>query len=553
MTARNEVDACTSLDKLVKAKNNLSKLAESLEEKRFPATVIFFDLVGSTGYRRRHGPEKGLRKAYIHNTIASRAIQNASGCVVKWMGDGVMGCFMHSRCTNKHPVLALNAALEGLKLFSEYNERCEGIDEELHTKVSISTGNFHYLDVGDNTSSMEEESHCTLDPIGSEVDLAARMNSLCERDVILIDAETFWGTSSGESDASDESTPIPICTADRDLIRWRELILSDVRDTVYLPTTAGFFVNDDGLQLCRIGRGASDPVDGNEFLELVQHDAGSHTTAVFCCKPIQCNIKGFEQTVDVVAITTSPHPKPIVEQVYDWYPDEIRKIEERAEKSFREGNVDQALQQFHEVLEIDARQFHSNTRVAMIQRSQKNTEDALKHLMAAKLSNPICPLVWGIAGITHLDDYIRDRGDKNECLTRAVTGLSRARQLAERQFHGLMEQYTTALLAIVLSLRGTPEDISKAKMLVDKLELWPAKNSTVNIVKRLASSFLRLVTEPEKNSGNHDSIKSIIRDAESGELIPIEEASQKAPYDHLISTTDIHNLVAKAKFLIELE
>lgn len=553
MTMRKPADASTTLQNLLDKAANLSQEAEKLRNEKSPGTVVFFDLVGSTDYRRRHGNEKGLQKAFVHNSIVSRAVKNYGGQVVKWMGDGVMGCFTHENCGDNHPMRALDAALAGLKLLKEENCNIADLDDELHSKVSMSSGYFHFLNVGGQFES-DDAIGAVLDPMGAEVDLAARMNGLCEMDVILVDHETFWGRSSDES--SDEAVPIkPICKRDRDLIPWRELILEKVRETLYLPTTAGFFIEDDGLDMCRVGRGATNSVMAKQFYDDVNADAGVNGNAkrfLFCSRPVPCNIRGISNTVDVVAITTSPQPRPIKEQVYDWRPDEIKDLEARAEQDFRQGKTEEAKEKYEAVLELDSRQFQANTRVAMILRARKDTVRAMEHLMAAKLSNPRCPLVWGLAGITHLEDFIRDRGDKNDCLSRAVTGLSKARDLAEEQFHGLLEQYSTALLAIVLLLRATSEDKVLAKALIDKLELWPSKNGTVTILKRLASSFQSLLGDGSGSEAAVKAMEEIAKDFDAGNLVPEEEAATAVPYDHLVSKNDIHNLVAKAKFLMAL-
>jgi predicted transcriptional regulator len=116
-----------------------------------------------------------------------------------------------------------------------------------------------------------------------------------------------------------------------------------------------------------------------------------------------------------------------------------------------------------------------------------------------------------------------------------------------------MEQYCTAMLAIVLALRGEPDDKTHSKSLIDKLEMWPAKNSTVSIVKRISSSFFNLLEEKGRGSTKIKAIEDLVTDSEAGNLVPLEESASKVPYDHLISKADIHNLVAKAKYLMELD
>ena len=129
----------------------LVKELQLLRGLKKPGTVIFFDLVGSTGYRRRYGSELGLMKAFLHNRTVTEAIERAGGRMVKWMGDGVLGCFSSERCGENHAFQALRAALGALQaikalnqsdllqtLFSaEKGEAYKESDHEVHTKIAL--------------------------------------------------------------------------------------------------------------------------------------------------------------------------------------------------------------------------------------------------------------------------------------------------------------------------------------------------------------------------------------------------------------------------------
>src|SRR6476646_7490078 len=134
-------DIVSSLQNLISVENSLDVGVENLRNGKSLATVIFFDLIGSTGYRRRYGAEKGLKKAYIHNVHVSRAIVRAGGYVVKWLGDGVMGCFTHEGCGDAHAMKALHAALQTLRDLPQINLQKQH-DDEIHTKISICAGAF---------------------------------------------------------------------------------------------------------------------------------------------------------------------------------------------------------------------------------------------------------------------------------------------------------------------------------------------------------------------------------------------------------------------------
>lgn len=74
-------DAISSLSKVLESEEQLAQDIESLGTKKSLGSVVFFDLVGSTGYRRQYGPEKGLEKAFLHNVQVSRQIARHDGVV----------------------------------------------------------------------------------------------------------------------------------------------------------------------------------------------------------------------------------------------------------------------------------------------------------------------------------------------------------------------------------------------------------------------------------------------------------------------------------------
>lgn len=57
------------------------------------------------------GQKPALCKAYLHNLAVSESITEENGEVVKWLGDGVLGCFQAAKCGENYPVRALRAAV----------------------------------------------------------------------------------------------------------------------------------------------------------------------------------------------------------------------------------------------------------------------------------------------------------------------------------------------------------------------------------------------------------------------------------------------------------
>ncbi|MBT4866281.1 MAG: hypothetical protein HON53_14350, partial [Planctomycetaceae bacterium] len=92
----------------------LNELQQKLKDSVEPATVVFFDLVASTRYRRDHGATRGLDKAEQHNSIVSGAILDHRGEIVKLLGDGVMAMFRDDENGIPHPIRALQAGLDAI-------------------------------------------------------------------------------------------------------------------------------------------------------------------------------------------------------------------------------------------------------------------------------------------------------------------------------------------------------------------------------------------------------------------------------------------------------
>src|SRR5437899_2972492 len=65
---------------------------KALGQKR-PATIFFTDLCDSTPYKLARGQINGLVKSYLHNDLATRAVEKFHGEVVKYIGAEVMAVF----------------------------------------------------------------------------------------------------------------------------------------------------------------------------------------------------------------------------------------------------------------------------------------------------------------------------------------------------------------------------------------------------------------------------------------------------------------------------
>jgi class 3 adenylate cyclase len=76
--------------------------------------VLFTDIVGSSEYFKKNGDIEGRKMLKIHQDLASPAISDFGGKVVKMLGDSVMAYFLN-------PEDALKSAIKIQQKFQTYN------------------------------------------------------------------------------------------------------------------------------------------------------------------------------------------------------------------------------------------------------------------------------------------------------------------------------------------------------------------------------------------------------------------------------------------------
>jgi formylglycine-generating enzyme required for sulfatase activity/class 3 adenylate cyclase len=117
------------INQLLKAR---SEIDEELRRHKTRVTVLFTDVVGSTGYFDRHGDTAGLLLLHRHDHLVTIAVEQFQGTVIKTIGDSVMAEF-------PEPLLAVLAAIEIQRRLLEYNEN-SAKDEKLNVRAGINTG-----------------------------------------------------------------------------------------------------------------------------------------------------------------------------------------------------------------------------------------------------------------------------------------------------------------------------------------------------------------------------------------------------------------------------
>lgn len=157
----------TSIEKLLRDRE---KLDEELKS-RFSqdVTVMFTDIKGSTNFFETYGDIEGRLMVQKHNEMLFPVIEKHAGKVIKTIGDAIMASF-------KNPVEAVRAATLMQNRLLAYNKKKKDKKDQIHIRIGINKG-----------EGLVEEK----DIYGDVVNVAARVESLCAPDEILISGAVY--------------------------------------------------------------------------------------------------------------------------------------------------------------------------------------------------------------------------------------------------------------------------------------------------------------------------------------------------------------------------
>lgn len=135
-------------------------------------TVMFTDIVDSTGMTARLGDARSVEMVRAHDSMVRRALRDAGGREVKHTGDGIMASFTDARA-------AVDCARSIQKAFEAFNLAS---DEPLRVRIGLHAG---------------EPIEDSNDLFGKTVQMAARLCGEAEADSIMI-SDTVREALAGE-------------------------------------------------------------------------------------------------------------------------------------------------------------------------------------------------------------------------------------------------------------------------------------------------------------------------------------------------------------------
>ena len=153
--------------------------------ERKPVTMLFADIVGSTGMTEKLDAEDAHDLLYQATQYMCKAVENNKGTVCRFMGDGIMAMFGAPIASERHALEACRAALDMQTSIAKYASQLEaqhGI--VLQARVGLHSGEVVVLEVGDDPQKPE------YDASGPTVPLAARMEQSAVAGTIQMTRET---------------------------------------------------------------------------------------------------------------------------------------------------------------------------------------------------------------------------------------------------------------------------------------------------------------------------------------------------------------------------
>ena len=152
------------------------------EGERRQLTVMFCDLVDSTGLGERLDPEELRGVLATYEATCGRVIERFEGHVAQYRGDGLLVYFSYPQAHEDDAERAVKAGLEIVSSLAEAGARLEPA-VQLRVRVGIHTGPVVVGDMG--------PTHRETVALGHTLNLAARLEAIAVPDSVVVSAETL--------------------------------------------------------------------------------------------------------------------------------------------------------------------------------------------------------------------------------------------------------------------------------------------------------------------------------------------------------------------------
>lgn len=150
--------------------------------ERRQVTILFVDMIGSTEMSVRLDEEDFKDVIYCYRDICASAVRQFDGCIVRYIGDGILICFGFPFAHEDDPIRATRAGLALLDNLQRFNAEEEM--KAIHVRMGMHTG---IVIAGDLRSS---DSFEAMGILGETPNIASRVQSLAAPDRLVITNQT---------------------------------------------------------------------------------------------------------------------------------------------------------------------------------------------------------------------------------------------------------------------------------------------------------------------------------------------------------------------------
>ncbi|HMN98875.1 MAG TPA: adenylate/guanylate cyclase domain-containing protein [Miltoncostaeaceae bacterium] len=178
--------------------------------ERRRVTVLFCDIVGSTGLAERAGSDSmsEVIQAFLHRTLPE--IERHGGTVSAFLGDGILALFGAPIAMEDHAERAVRAAWAIARALALVPVTVPGTGERIAARIGLNTGEVVVGHVGDGPSR-------AYTAIGDAVNTAARLQAAAAPGAIDISASTFGlvrrmvdATALGDRELRGRGAPVTV-------------------------------------------------------------------------------------------------------------------------------------------------------------------------------------------------------------------------------------------------------------------------------------------------------------------------------------------------------
>ncbi|MFC1665639.1 adenylate/guanylate cyclase domain-containing protein [Pseudomonadota bacterium] len=194
---------------------------DSPAAERRQLTVLFSDLVDSTGLSMRLDPEELREIIRAYQSACSKVIQASGGEVARYIGDGIMAYFGYPQANEDDAERAVQSALGIVDAIFDLNRKSNLQDSDhLSVRIGIATGMVVAGDlIGDGAA---EQSAV----VGETPNLASRIQQICQPNEVVISEQTrqmvgenFSLSNLGKRDIKGSDAPLQIWKVRRSIPR----------------------------------------------------------------------------------------------------------------------------------------------------------------------------------------------------------------------------------------------------------------------------------------------------------------------------------------------